>query len=181
MTFPYICGKADRICGKADRSIVRRLVSTAGMLAVSVFVSAGVFSNAAFGDQQDGDSVAAVKPLHPLAAEIKSQLADRPADKPFVAAVTLKANPGAAKKVVAAMREATPITRKEEGNVAYLLLRDPSDKNLFVLFERWKSLDSLNAHLHAEHTVKLLETLEPLLSEAPKVDVMYPVFFPRAK
>ncbi len=127
------------------------------------------------------DESATTTQWHPLAVEVKNMLGDRSPDKVFVMAVALKTEPGQAEALVSAFAKATPLTRKEPGNLAYLLLRSPTEKDSFVVFERWKSLDDLQKHLEQPYIAELLRALEPVLASSPELTVMHPVFFPKNK
>lgn len=115
--------------------------------------------------------------MHPFAVEVKTQLGKRPPEKPFVLLVTLKPKQGQAGKVIAAMKKATPLTRKEEGNTAYLLLQSPTEKNDLLVFERWKSLAALDAHVKQPYITELMTELEDVLAEPPGLSVMKPTYF----
>lgn len=123
---------------------------------------------------EEAESATAV---HPIVTEVKSQLGKRSSDKPFVMMVTLKPKSGQASKIVAGMKKATPPTRAEEGNTAYLLLQSPTDSESFVVYERWKSVAALEAHMKTPHIIELLKDLEPVLAEPPSMQVMKPLYF----
>jgi quinol monooxygenase YgiN len=97
---------------------------------------------------------------HPVVALVKSKVKD-PA-KPFALFVTIKAKAGKEKELEAAFAPCIAATKKEAGCLAYELNRDPDDPTTYVMFEKFKNLAALEAHLKQEHTTKLLKALEPL-------------------
>jgi quinol monooxygenase YgiN len=97
---------------------------------------------------------------HPVVALVKSKVKD-PA-KPFALFVTIKAKPGKEKDLEAAFAPCIATTKGEAGCLAYELNRDPDDPTAYVMFEKFKNVAALEAHLKSEHTTKLLKALEPL-------------------
>src|SRR5262249_43688589 len=118
------------------------------LLTLPVVALAGIFS-AALGAED-----------HPAVALVKSKVKD-PA-KPFALLVTIKAKSGKEKELEAAFAPCIAGTKKEAGCLAYELNRDPDDPTTYVMFEKFKNVAALAAHLKLEHTTKLLKALEPL-------------------
>jgi quinol monooxygenase YgiN len=46
---------------------------------------------------------------------------------------------------------------------------------MYVLYERWKNVDALAAHLETDHLKKLLAALPELVEGNPDVEVLIPV------
>jgi len=115
---------------------------------------------------------AAADEPHPLAILVKSQVKD-PA-KPFTLVVALQAKDGMGAKVEAAFVKAVKETRKEKGCLSYDLNRDAKDPNRFLVYERWKSLADLEAHLKTAHITALLGDLKDVLSGPPEGKVLLP-------
>jgi quinol monooxygenase YgiN len=103
-------------------------------------------------------AVAAAADDHPVVALVKSKVKD-PA-KPFALLVTVKAKAGKEHELETTFAPCIAATKKEAGCMAYELNRDPDDPTTYVLFEKWKSVPALDAHLKEEHTTKLLKALE---------------------
>lgn len=120
-----------------------------------------------------GSLASAGEPLHPIAAGVASQLAD--ADQPFVMVVELLAKPDAADALIEAMADPTEQTLKEPGNLAYDLSRQTADASRFVLYEHWKNVAALDAHLGQPYLEKLLKDFDVVLAEPPEVNVYVPV------
>ena len=118
---------------------------------------AGVFSAARGADD------------HPAVVLVKSKVKD-PA-KPFALFVTIKAKAGQEKELEAAFAPCIAATKKEAGCLAYELNRDPDEPTTYVMFEKFKNLAALEAHLKLEHTAKLFKAIEPLTDGGPKAKV----------
>jgi quinol monooxygenase YgiN len=107
---------------------------------------------------------------NPIVALVKSKGAD-PA-KPFALVIRFKAKDGA--KLEEAFRPAIRETRKEKGCVSYDLNRDPDDAAAYLLYERWKTVADLEAHLKSPHITKLLGELATVTDGPPDLKVMLP-------
>jgi quinol monooxygenase YgiN len=127
------------------------------LLALLVLALAGMFSATPGADD------------HPAVALVKSKVKD-PA-KPFTLLVTIKAKAGKEKELEAAFAPCIAATKKEPGCLAYELNRDPDDSTNYFMFERFKSIAALEAHLKLEHTTKLLNTIPSLTDGEIKVKV----------
>jgi quinol monooxygenase YgiN len=128
------------------------------LLALPALALAGAFSAALAADED-----------HPAVALVKSKVKD-PA-KPFALFVTIKPKPGKGKDIEAAFAPCIAATKKEAGCLAYELNRDPDDPTTYVMFEKFKSVAALEAHLKSEHTTKLLKALEQLADGELKAKV----------
>jgi quinol monooxygenase YgiN len=116
-------------------------------------------------------SPVAVAEDDPIVAAARKGLTD-PA-KPFAMWVSAGVKKGSEKEFEAAFAECQKETRKEKGNVAYDLLAIPDKPGQYALYERWASVDALDAHVKAAHTVKLLKFLADKLESPPEIK-----FFP---
>jgi len=111
--------------------------------------------------------------LHPIAADVAKQLDD--ANKPFVLLVNFTTQEDKADAFISAMREPIAETAKEEGNIAYELNQTSNEPTKFVLYEHWKSLAALDAHLKQPYLTKLLGAVEGIMAEPPELTVCVPV------
>jgi quinol monooxygenase YgiN len=127
------------------------------LLALPVLALAGMFS-AARGAED-----------HPVLALVKSKV--KSPGTPFTLFVTIKAKSGKEKELEAAFAPCIAATKKETGCLAYELSRDPDDPTAYLLFEKYKNVAALEAHLKLEHTTKLLKALEPLTDGEIKAKV----------
>jgi quinol monooxygenase YgiN len=106
---------------------------------------------------------------HPAVATVKSKVKD-PA-RPFALLVTLQAKAGKEKELEAAFAPCIAASKKEAGCLAYELNRDPDAPTTYVLFEKWKDVASLAAHLKAGHTQELFKAIGPLTDGETKAKV----------
>lgn len=123
------------------------------------------------------------EPLHPLAADVAAKL-EKPGE-PFVMLLEFEPKPGREDAFLAAIAEPRKMTVKEPGNLAYALSRVAGERGdeaeegepeevEFVLYEHWKSLGALDAHLKQPYLVKFLGEVGELLSSDPEVTVCVP-------
>jgi quinol monooxygenase YgiN len=107
---------------------------------------------------------------NPVVALIKSKVKDQ--KKPFAILVEFKVKAGKEKDFEAAFKPALEATRKEPGCVAYYLNRDPDHPELYTMYEQFKSIAALEAHLKEKHTDTLLKTVIPMCEGDPKIKVL---------
>lgn len=117
---------------------------------------------------------AAIEP-NPVVVEVIRQLGDRSPDRPFILLVELTAKEGSADALIAAMKAATGLTRKEGANVRYQLLAYPDQPNRFQLSEQWKNVAGLAEHLQQPYLIELLAKFDQILAEPPGLIVLTPV------
>lgn len=111
--------------------------------------------------------------LHPIAAVMKEKVSDP--SKPFTMLVRLTAKEGKAKELEDAFKVATVESRKEPGCLAYQLNRDVEKENIYIVYEQWKSINAIDAHVKAPYTVKLLEQIGELTEGGPDIQVLLPI------
>jgi quinol monooxygenase YgiN len=104
--------------------------------------------------------------------KIKAQVED--GSKRLTLTVRLHIKDGTAAQFVAAFAPAIKATRKETGCLRYELNRDAENPNIYLLYERWKSLADLEAHMKAEHYARLLRAVRDLFAAAPEIRVLLP-------
>ena len=75
----------------------------------------------------------------------------------IVGVVDVRAAEGRADAVLAAFEACTTATHEEPGCLLYALHRDNADPHHFVLVERWRSQEDVDAHFALPHTLALLE------------------------
>jgi len=75
----------------------------------------------------------------------------------------LHARPGKQEDVRRAMFEVQGPTRKEPGCLAYGAFRSVRDPDEFYIHSRWKDMAAFERHAELSHTVRFIETVEPLL------------------
>ncbi len=74
----------------------------------------------------------------------------------IVGVVDVRAAEGRADAVLAAFEACTVPTHEEEGCLLYALHRDAADPQHFVLVERWRSQEDVDAHFATPHVQALL-------------------------
>jgi quinol monooxygenase YgiN len=107
---------------------------------------------------------------NPVITFVKSRL--KQPDKPFTLIVHVQVKEGAGKQFEAAFAKAISATRKEKGNLAYDLNRDTQDPSRYLVYERWKDLAALEAHLKTPHLKALLAELPKVTDGAPESQVL---------
>ncbi len=110
---------------------------------------------------------------NPIVTLVKTKVKDK--TKPFGMTVTFKVKAGQEKAFEEAFGPCLKATRKESGNLGYFLNHDVDDPTVFVVYERFKSIPSLEEHAKSKHVEVLLEQIGPMLDGEPKVKVYAPV------
>jgi quinol monooxygenase YgiN len=81
----------------------------------------------------------------------------------------LHARPGKQREVHEAMFAIQGPTRKEPGCLGYGGFQSIRDPDEFYIHTRWRDLASFELHAELPHTVRFVETVEPLLDHPLKV------------
>jgi quinol monooxygenase YgiN len=72
-------------------------------------------------------------------------------DMEFVVIAQYRVRAGEEDKVAAALREMVAPTRAEPGNLDYQVFRDPADRSLFAVFEKYADAAAFDAHRASGH------------------------------
>jgi quinol monooxygenase YgiN len=88
---------------------------------------------------------------------------------------TVFAQPDKADEVRAALTELVGATRKEPGNVHYVLNEDPKNVGHFYFFEAYKDQAATDAHVKSPHLAATFAKIGTLLSEKPVVVLTKPI------
>ncbi len=107
---------------------------------------------------------------NPVVKMIRGKLKDE--KKTFAILVTFKVKAGNEKKFEEAFGPCLTATRKEPGCVAYYLNRDPDDATTYVMYESFKGIPGLEAHMKEKHTQTLLVAVIPMCEGDPKIKVL---------
>ena len=107
---------------------------------------------------------------NPVVKLIKSKVKDE--KKPFALLVTFKVKPGNEKKFEEAFAPCLVATRKEPGCAAYYLNRDTEAASNYIMYEQFKSIAALEAHMKEKHTQTLLATVVPMCEGDPQIKVL---------
>jgi quinol monooxygenase YgiN len=81
----------------------------------------------------------------------------------------LHARPGKQGDVQQAMFEVQGPTRKEPGCLSYGGFRSVRDPDEFYIHTRWQDMAAFERHAELSHSVRFVETVEPLLDHPFKV------------
>ena len=83
--------------------------------------------------------------------------------------VLMRAKPGGAAALDAALRGLIADSRKEEGSVYCELHRGSADDELFMVYERWSGDAAFDLHMTQPHVATFLTAVDTLLAEPPEV------------
>jgi quinol monooxygenase YgiN len=115
-------------------------------------------------------SAARAQEEFPVVTLVKSKVKD--VKKPFALLVEFKVKAGKEKDFETAFAPALVATRKEAGCVAYYLNRDPDHPEVYTMYEQFRGVAALEAHMKEKHTDTLLKTVGPMCEGDPKVKVL---------
>jgi len=91
----------------------------------------------------------------------------------FVVIAQYRAQAGEAGRVEEALRKMVAPTRAEPGNLDYQVFRDPADRSLFVLFERYADAAAFDAHRATAHfSAYLAGQVLPALADRVRLDLV---------
>jgi quinol monooxygenase YgiN len=110
---------------------------------------------------------------NPLITRIKSELKDP--TKPYTWIVSLRVKRGMQAKLEAAFADAAKQAHGEKGCLAYDLNRDVKESTRYLIYERWKSVADMEAHLKSPYMTALEDELKELLSAPPERQLLVPV------
>jgi quinol monooxygenase YgiN len=89
---------------------------------------------------------------HGLLIEMKSVATGMPSEADLLTAITFIRGPeGSEQDLLTELLSTTAPTRAETGNVRYDLYQSPTNKNLFMRFEVWRSPEALEEHKTTPH------------------------------
>ena len=81
-----------------------------------------------------------------------------------------KAQPGREEEIERALRTNAEASRQEGSCVSYQVLR--GDEGVFMTVERWSDRPGFDQHMTMPHVQTLLQTIGPMLAEAPQIRVL---------
>lgn len=94
--------------------------------------------------------------------------------EPLALVARFRVRAGGQEPVERAFAAAARETRKEAGALAYALHREAGDPGVFVVYERWRSLGDLEAHLRTPYITELREVIDAVLDGDPDFRVLLP-------
>ena len=85
----------------------------------------------------------------------------------YVVSAKWTAKEGKAERLLEVIREMTPPSRAEPGNLFYQAQRSTEDPQLFYLYEQYADAEAYEAHMASEHFTRLVkeEAIPELLDE----------------
>jgi quinol monooxygenase YgiN len=90
----------------------------------------------------------------------------------FVVIARYKVRAGEEGRVEAALTTMRKLSRAEPGNLDYQVLRDPRERAVFVLYERYTGEAAFQAHLATDHFATWLKgQVLPFLDERTRLDL----------
>jgi quinol monooxygenase YgiN len=89
----------------------------------------------------------------------------------IILAARFKIKPDQRENFLALAEEAIDRTKDEPGVISYNLFEDPNEPNSFIFFEQWKSRKSLDVHLKADYTERLLDQFGDFVDDEPSTKV----------
>jgi quinol monooxygenase YgiN len=81
---------------------------------------------------------------------------------------------GAGPRIEKEFAKASAQTASEAGVLAYQLHREPNNPDVFVVYERWRSLDDLEAHLRTAYITALRAEIDAVMEGQPEFQVILP-------
>ncbi len=118
-------------------------------------------------------NVASQQETDPIVAQVKAWVKD--AAKPFTLLFRLQVMEGTRETFEAAFAKASEATHQETGILTYDLNRDAKDATSYILYERYKSLADLEAHVRMPYITRLFREFAEVLARAPELQVLMPV------
>ena len=117
-------------------------------------------------DSTEIDEVAAI------IAAFDAQVGDRHRSLALIGRFRVRA--GAGPRIEKEFAKASAQTANEAGVLAYQLHREPNDPDVFVVYERWRSLDDLDAHLRMPYIAALRAEIAAVMEGQPEFQVILP-------
>jgi quinol monooxygenase YgiN len=94
--------------------------------------------------------------------------------RPLALIARFRVRSGAGPRIEKAFAEATIQTVREAGVLAYQLHREPGNSDSFVVYECWRSLDDLEAHLRTPYIAALRTEIDMVREGEPSFQVVLP-------
>jgi quinol monooxygenase YgiN len=97
------------------------------------------------------------------------------AERPFALLVTIRVKPGTQEKFERAARKTAAASRAEKGCLGYECYRNLDDHSEYTIFERWRDVAALAAHLREAHTKAILATMREVAARPARARLLGPV------
>jgi quinol monooxygenase YgiN len=93
---------------------------------------------------------------------------------PLALIVRFRVRKGAGLGIEKAFADASLGTAREAGALAYQLHRETDNPDAFVVYERWQSLEDLEAHLRTTYIAALRAKIDAVIEGQPNFHLMLP-------
>ena len=117
-------------------------------------------------DAREMDQVGAV------IAAFAAQVGDR--HRPVALIARFRVRSGVGPQIERAWAKASALTGSEVGVLAYQLHREPDNSDAFIVYERWRTLDDLEAHLRTPYIGALRAEINAVMHGQPHFQVILP-------
>lgn len=107
-----------------------------------------------------------------LIAAFSAQVGER--HRPLALIARFRVRTGAGSRIEKAFAKASSQTASEAGVMAYQLHREPNNHDAFVVYEHWRSLNDLEAHLRAPYIAALRAEIDAVMEGQPQFHVILP-------
>ncbi|KAL4453655.1 hypothetical protein ABPG74_009551 [Tetrahymena malaccensis] len=98
------------------------------------------------------------------------------ADQRLRIVATIKVKPESRdQNLLTAFKNLVEETKKEEGNISYILHNDVKDPNTFVFVEEWRSSADIEKHMKSPHFTGFVGKLKAHLVSAPQIVTIRPL------
>jgi quinol monooxygenase YgiN len=79
--------------------------------------------------------------------------------------------PGKKEEALALFQELIEATRKEDGNISYILHEDLADPDSTAMIEAWETKEALDAHLQSAHFQRIIPQIGPLTAGPSRLEI----------
>jgi quinol monooxygenase YgiN len=94
--------------------------------------------------------------------------------RPLALIARFRVRAGTGGRIERAFAEASVQTAREAGVLAYQLHREPDSSDAFIVYERWRSLEDLEAQLRTSYIGALRAEIGAVMEGQPSFQVMLP-------
>ena len=119
-----------------------------------------------------GQTVSPADDVSAIVEKFRSELVDP--TRPFTLLARFGVHDGAHAQVETLFAEARTPTLREAGCLAFEISRQASDSRRFVVYEKWRTLADLDAHLRTPYVTRLRTAFNELIDELPEFTVLLP-------
>lgn len=107
-----------------------------------------------------------------IIAAFAAQVGDR--RRPLALIARFRVRAGAGPRIEKAFVMASAQTAREAGVLAYQPHREPDNPDAFLVYERWRSLEDLEAHLRTTYVTVLRAEIDAVIEGQPSFQVVLP-------